>query len=109
MNTHDTKPFAKVIDGTLFASHPVGEAIVHAIKAAIAKEVAEELDQLVDKLSDFLEMRIAAEMEDMKKPFQIVGLTSGTYESKVKFGLDAAGRAYAIGENGPELILPLKN
>jgi hypothetical protein len=47
------------------------EKLVEA-KHELAKEVAEELDDLVDKIDAFFEMRIAAELEEMKEDLEVV-------------------------------------
>jgi hypothetical protein len=41
-------------------------------KHKLATEVAAELDQLVDKIDTFLEMRLAAEMDELKEDLEIV-------------------------------------
>ncbi len=41
-------------------------------KHRLAGEVAEELDALVDKIDAFFEMRLAAEMEDLKEDIEVV-------------------------------------
>lgn len=41
-------------------------------KHALAAEVATELDQLVDKIDEFLEMRLTAEMEELKEDLTVV-------------------------------------
>lgn len=47
------------------------EKIVEA-KHQMAKEVAEELDQLVDKLDQFLEIRLAEELQELQEDIEIV-------------------------------------
>jgi hypothetical protein len=41
-------------------------------KHQMAREVAEELDDLVDKIDAFFEMRISAELEEMKEDIEVV-------------------------------------